>query len=128
MELNELLTKESHDEGAEVQIYNPANGEDTDVYITVMGVDSQEWQKAMKRQRNRTIAKLADKKELTEEDEITEEIEQLVAVTKGWRGIAKNGKVHKFSPEACKKLYTESPGLRQQVERFVTNRKNFTKG
>lgn len=128
MDINELLTKDAHDEGADVQIFNPITGEDTEVYITVMGVDSIEWQKAMKRQRSRVLAKLADKKELDAGDEIDEEIEQLVAITKGWKGIAENGEEYEFTPDRCRELYTKSPGLRTQVERFVTNRKNFIKG
>lgn len=128
MDFDSLLTTDAHDEGAEVNILNPITGEETDVFIKVLGIDSIEFQRASRRQRNKMYSRLSSKKALDEADDIAEEIEQLAAITVGWRGITKAGKPVKFSAGKCVELYTKSPGLRQQVDRFVGDRRNFTKG
>ncbi|MFW0776360.1 MAG: hypothetical protein ACN2B6_01390 [Rickettsiales bacterium] len=128
MEFNDLLTQDLHEEGAEVEIISPATGEKTGFFIKVMGMDSLEFQKAQKKLRNQAIKALQEKTSITEEDEIESEINQLVAITVGWKGIEVDGKDKPFTKEACKQLYTKSPGIRQQVDRFVGDRLNFTKG
>lgn len=128
MEFNDLLTQEAHEEGAEVEIINPETGEQTGFFITVMGADSLEFQKAQKKLRNQAIRAYADKKEIDEADEIKAEIEHLANITMDWRGIETNGEPKPFTKEGCIELYTKSPGVRNQVDRFVSDRANFTKG
>lgn len=128
MEFNDLLTKEAHEEGAECNILNPSDGKPTDFFIKVLGVDSLEFQKAQRKARNQAVKTLSEKKPITEEDEIESEIDHLVAVTVGWRGLEVDGKEKAFTKEHCKDLYTRSPGLRNQVDRFVSDRTNFTRG
>lgn len=128
MEFNDLLTKAAHEDGAEVSILNPSTGEDTGFKIRVLGVDSTAFQKAQRKIRMQAIKALTDKKEITIEDEIASEIDHLVSITIGWSGIEHEGKSKPFSVDACRQLYTDSPGLRQQVDRFVSDRRNFIKG
>jgi hypothetical protein len=128
MEFNDLLTQDAHEEGAECNIIDPSTGKPTDFFIKVLGVDSLEFQKAQRKLRNQAVQAYSDKKAITEEQEIESEIKHLVSVTIGWRGLESEGKEKKFSSEACKELYTKSPGLRSQVDRFVSDRTNFTKG
>ena len=128
MDFDSLLTKEAHEEGAEILISNPVTGKTTDLYIKVLGSDSLVWQKSIKRGRNKLISKLSENKEISEQDEIDAEIDQLVAVTVDWRGIEREGVPVKFTAKDCKKLYTSSPGVRQQVDKFVSDRTNFIKG
>jgi len=124
MEYNSLLTQDAHESGAEINIINPVTGEPTDFFITVMGVDSKEWRMSVKKV---TRAYFSDGI-MTEEKEIDSEVDQLVSITKDWRGINRNGEELKFSKEECRQLYTKSPGVLQQVDRFVADRRNFTKG
>lgn len=128
MEIDSLLTLDAHSEGAELNILDPITGEPTDGFIMLMGGDSREWQRAMKRQRKAAVKLLEEKRPITEDDEIAAEIEQLVAITIGWRGFESGKKEYKFSEEACRNFYTSSPPVRAQVERFVTRRVNFIKG
>lgn len=124
MKFDSLLTKSSHEDGADMPVLNPYTGKETGVTIKLLGVDSSQYQYEMKRQRNKMVAILGDKGEVSPEDEVKSEIEQLACVTIGWEGVDDV----EFSQEACIKLYTESPPVRNQVERFISNRKNFTKG
>lgn len=128
MEFTDLLTQDAHEEGAEVEILHPSTRKGTGFYIKVLGVDSLEFQKAERNIRNQTIKVLSEKKELTAESQIESEIDHLVAITVGWRGIEFEGKAKDFTKKACKELYTKSPGVRQQVDRFVSDRANFIKG
>ena len=128
MEFNDLLTQEAHEEGAELEIYNPETGKKTGFFITVMGADSLAFQKEQKKLRNKAILAYSKDKEPDYEEEIKDEIRHLANITLDWRGIESNGKPKPFTKEHCIELYTKSPGVRQQVDRFVSDRANFTKG
>jgi hypothetical protein len=129
MDINELQTSDSHEKGAELRVKNPVTGKDTDFYIKLMGVDSPAYQKALVRVKHDAIRKYAAKDEtVNEQDEIDGEIESLVAVTLGWRGLSDNGKEVKFSESQCRKFYLKAPKIRQQVLMFIGNAENFTKG
>lgn len=122
MNFDDLLTQEAHEEGAEVNIVNPNTGEPTDVYIKVLGPDSREWRKAMKASFRKMVSSSKDE-ELIEDD-----IERIASVTIGWRGLTKDGQELEFSHKACKDLYRKSPRVFDQVDRFIGNYRNFTKG
>ncbi len=128
MELNDLLTKEAHEEGAELNIKDPITGDPTDFFIMVAGLDSELAQKASIRMRHKAVEALTNKKPITEEDEIQTEIDRLTASTIGWRGLQSEGKEKKFTSKACADLYARSPWLRNQVDIFQRTRANFTKG
>lgn len=125
MDLSELSTTEAHEEGAEVNILNPNTGDKTDVYIKVLGPDSKEWRKQQKKQTAHYLKSLRSGEE-TDDTDLT--IDSLVAVTIGWRGISKDGKPLEFSRAECKNLYTNSPRVMDQVDRFIGDYRNFTKG
>ena len=125
MEFDKLCTKESHEKGAEVEIFDPASGESTEVFIHVLGPDSKAWRTAIKEQTKAAIARKSDGEEVSFEDC---EAELLAAVTIGWRGISRNGDDLPFSKEDCITLYRSAPYILDQVNQFVGNRVNFTKG
>lgn len=124
MDFDSVLTVDAHEEGAEMNIINPVTGEATDAFIMVMGPDSREFRKA---QRAALLSYLR-KKESGDDDSYDEDLEQILAVVKGWRGITKDGKDLEFNKKECRKLFVKSPAIFDQVNRFVGNRKNFTKG
>jgi hypothetical protein len=61
-------------------------------------------------------------------DEEGGEIDLLTAVTIGWRGLKSGKDTVEFSPEVAKGLYENAPSVASQVDRFVADRVNFTKG
>ena len=130
MELKSICTVEAHEEGAEMRVVNPITGEETDFYITVKGFDSKVFRKVSRRKQRALFAALADKdkdkdKELDEEEL---DAEGLAEATIGWRGLTVNGEEYVFTQERAKDLYKQSPGIRNQLDIFVANRKNFMKG
>jgi hypothetical protein len=127
MNFDDLLTQDAHEAGAEINILNPNTGEPTDVFIKVLGIDSIAWRSAMKTAIRKMIsAKKSD--DLTESDLIDEDVEKLVAITVGWRGLTKNGEPLEFSKKACRELYKKSPRIMDQIDRFIGDHRNFTKG
>lgn len=125
MDICELSTADKHEKGAEVQIKAP-DGKETDFYITVMGVDSKEYQRQLKRLRNSYLLMKPD--DYSEDEEIKADIERLVSITLGWRGLTNKGKEVEFTKQACTDLYEKAPRVRQQVENFIGDSANFIRG
>lgn len=125
MDIDDLMTRDAHESGAELRIVNPKTGKKTDIYIKLMGVDSRAFRKAQKAAIRKVIAA---KGNLNEDEFLDEDIEQLVAITIGWRGAKRNGKEFEFNEANCRELYSQSPAIADQVDRFIGNRANFTKG
>lgn len=104
------------------------NDEGEAMTITLVGIDSSEWRQAQRKLTNRRLS-LARKGQQSalDADALEEEgIDTLVACTKGWAGIQLDGEPLPFSAENARKLYTRFVWIREQVDRFVGNRANFT--
>ena len=117
MDINTLYTADAHEEGAEIQIVSPLDGEKTDFYITLQGIDSKTYRKAVRAYHRKLIA-----------EEEGGEIDLLVAITKDWRGLSKGKEKIPFSPDAARDLYVNAPSVTAQIDTFVADRKNFIKG
>jgi hypothetical protein len=127
MEFEKLATTANHEAGAEVNILSPVDGSPTDVFIWIKGADSKAWRKEKKRQTSKMIAAKAEGK-IEDLDFDQMDIDALVAVTIGWKGITKDGKVYKFSEENAKELYEQSPSIVEQLLKFLGDSGNFTVG
>lgn len=126
MEIGEICTREAHEAGAELNILHPSTGEETDLFIIVLGPDSREWRRAIKTDLTKLLAKKAQG--ITEEDLVDSDIDKLVSITSGWRGLTDKGAEVKFTKEKCKQLYSDSPRIMDQVDKFIGDSRNFTKG
>lgn len=117
VEFDSLLTADKHEAGAEMEIIHPATGEKTGVFLLIKGVDSKTFRKASAE---------FNKARLTAKPEQLDDLalEMTVAITEGWRGL----KDKEFSKDAVRKLYTDSPAIRSQVDNWFQQRRNFTKG
>jgi hypothetical protein len=117
MDINTLYTVDAHEEGAEIRIVSPLDGKETDFYITLQGVDSKAY---------RTAVKAYHRKLVNEEE--GGEIDLLIAITKGWRGLSDGKTDVKFSALRAKAVYENAPNVAAQIDRFVSDRTNFIKG
>lgn len=126
MEFDKLATRADHEEGVEVQITNPVNDEPTDVYITIVGPDSKEWRRSNKSDLRMALARKRDEP-WTDDELLERDIDKLVSITKGWRGITKDGKPLEFSAKTCRELYEAAPTVMDQVDRYAADYENFTK-
>ena len=115
MDIKELDTRAIHGAGAELQVKDQL-GKDTDVYIKVAGVDSKLWRETIKGNARKTgDDKLSDN-------------EILAKICLGFRGLESDGKEVPFSYESMLNLLEIAPYIAEQIDRFIGNRANFTKG
>lgn len=120
MEFDDLLTADVHEAGSDMEIRHPATGEKTGVFLLLKGVDSKTFRRALAEFNRKGMEKGADRESLG--------IDLLVAVTEGWRGMKVDGQDKPFSKDAVRKLYVDSPAIRQQADGWIADRRNFTRG
>jgi hypothetical protein len=125
MDIHSLYTADAHEEGAEMQITNPATGEKVEAYIKVKGIDSKAFRQAS-RKKQRAMLTAMSLGEDCDEDKL--DVDALAELTIGWRGIMDGDKEYTFTKARAKDLYTQSPGIRDQIDRYISKRANFTKG
>jgi|TARA_R110000822_G_scaffold45921_4_gene122590 hypothetical protein len=127
MELSNLLTVDDHDAGAECNIVSPIDGKKTDVYILIAGADSAAWRKQKRKQTSEIMSSTRSKKDVSlDYDKM--DIEAVVEITLGWRGIVSNGNDYPYNKENALALYSKSPGIVNQLLDFIANKRNFIKG
>lgn len=131
MEFNKLATVDRHENGAECNILDPVTNKPTDFFIKICGSDSKIWRKAKKKQTSAIINARANMEEGQTYDDMdidfeAMDIDALVDVTLGWRGLADNGKEVKFTSKKAKQLYEQAPDVVKQLLSFVSNNENFT--
>ena len=110
-----MHTRDRHNAGSEVRIKDEL-GDDTDIYIRVVGLDSGTW----------NAIQLSIGRDHAEGKEI-ENHTVLADATIGWRGVESDGVVLEFSRDLVRDLYFNAPYIADQVNRFIGNRRNFTR-
>lgn len=114
MDINDLDTKTAHDAGCEMRVVGP-NGLDTDVYITLVGVDSAKWKGI----------RLDIERDSLKGNEAKEAADFIADATIGWRGIVRDGEDIPFSRDEALKLYILAPYICTQADKFIARRLNF---
>ncbi|MDD4390195.1 MAG: hypothetical protein PHW03_05265 [Eubacteriales bacterium] len=149
IDLASLDTVQGSNAGFEVSIYNPATNEDLGVFITVLGKDSDEFQKVSRAQQKKRMAKMSkggfrsNNMTLSPEEIEAEGISLLAAVSKKWRTAAVkegevitepekdtiliDGKELPFSIANAEMIYKRFPWIKEQVDTAVGDRANFIK-
>lgn len=113
----------------EFQAYNP-KGEPLDLFVTVVGVDSDTYQEAMraieKRAQERARRSGRNRGPSPEETQAAA-LELIAKSTRKWRGNVKidGGPLPAFSYEAAMRLYKRWPWLREQADFKIHDRENF---
>jgi hypothetical protein len=91
------------------------------MYIRVVGLDSDKWRTAMRETKRRILTDSKDDREKADY-----ELDQLVDATLDWRGFMSDGEELKFTKKRVRDLYKNAPYIRDQVDRFIAERANFT--
>lgn len=107
MDISKLITTDT----AACTITDPTTGKDTDIKITLYGMDSAKF---------REVSLKASKRDSKEET-----VNDLVELTAGWEGVEMGGKTLDFTPANAKKVYKMSAPIRKQVDRFIVVQANF---
>lgn len=120
MQFDDLLTADVHEAGSQMEIRHPATGDKTGAFLLLKGVDSKTFRRALAEFNRKRMEKGADGEALG--------IDLLVAVTDSWSGMKEGEQDKPFSKDAVRKLYVDSPAIRQQADAWIADRRNFTKG
>lgn len=128
MDMSKLCTAEAHENGAELTILDPIDYTKTDFIITLKGLDSRSFRFKNKANIRKGIALLQDGEKPSNEDLDDLDIETMAECTIGWTGLYDGETEIVFSKEKAIEIYKAAPAVREQVERFVKDRENFTQG
>lgn len=132
-DIGSLQAKEKAGKGAPLTLCHPISGEklqDKDgkpVTITLLGSDSDEYQKQDRANNKARLAKAQRSRRFipTPEELEADNVALLAAVTTGWSGIVVNGEAPECNTTQAAKLYKEQLWVREQVNEFVSDRSNF---
>lgn len=122
-------------ETTEIALFHPVtgealrNGDGTDMTITVYGPYSKHYKALMHEQQNRRLAKAqrsGGKLTLSAEELEASAFETLLKCITGWNVTLENdGKKSKFTEDAARKVLTELPWVREQIEAVFTDTRAF---
>jgi hypothetical protein len=109
--------------GTELVLLNPIDDEPTDMKIMVLGFDSSKAKEAIRASGNKRLkrGKLVSTMEEMEQSGLN----LTAACTISWSGIEENGEEVEFAPANVKRIYTEYPWIKEQVDAFIGDRANF---
>ena len=111
---------------AVVTINHPGTGEPTSIKITVASMDSEKYKQiSMKVQNEQLKYAMKNRGKTTAERIASNSLEILVGATVSWEGLAEGDKPLPCTPENVRKVYTDLPFIKEQVDEFLGDRRNF---
>ena len=123
MDLSEIR-KQAQDE-AWVTILHPVSGVETSMRIRLLSPDSERYRQIDNRIRNATTKSMTKRGGLSAEELSESGLQLLIQATVGWENVIFDGQPIQFSPENVRTVYTDFPFIREQVDRFLGDRRNF---
>lgn len=116
---------------AEVEIFHPATGKPTGVFISVLGKDSDVFRARMRALADETIAAAAQGQRQDDAERRT--VETLAAATTGWRtgddaALILSGERLEFSEANARRVYQTILPIREQASAAIYNLDLFMKG
>jgi hypothetical protein len=138
LDLADFDTVAASEAGAELQLINPVTKEPLDVFITLLGKDSETYRDYLRQNTNSRIRREAaaarkgvDANVVTAEEIEDKAIELLVVCSTGWRTgdkptLTLKGETLPFTANNALRVYTEQLWVRRQVDSFVADLENFT--
>jgi hypothetical protein len=103
---------------------NDFDGKPLDCRFHVLGQDAKSVRKAMSARASKAIARIQEKKA---DDEEFDQAEILADSVIGWESVAWQGDELAFSKENVIKVFRAAPFIADQVDRYVSRRRNFIK-
>jgi len=121
-------------EGEWLELLHPVTGQvirdddDNAMRVRLVGKDSKEYRKAQRAITERRLKSRSRANRFDADGIEQEATDLLVACTVGWEGFAEDGKDLEFNKANIRKVYTNYPWIREQVDEFVDDRGNFMQG
>lgn len=119
-----ILRGQTQDE-AWLTILHPMTGEETTMRIKLMNPDSAAYKAVDSRIKNAGIQSVSRRSKLTVQEIEESGLQLLVGVTTGWENVVFDGVPLDFSPVNARTLYQDFPFIREQVDKFISDRRNF---
>lgn len=110
------------EQGAELELVHPGTGAPLGVFVTVAGLDSRTWRRAVDAQNEKRRSRRGP---ATQEEALAGTVDILARCTLAWRGVAFEGEELPCTVENARMIYTRLPWLREQVDLFASNRAFF---
>jgi hypothetical protein len=144
VDLSCLDTRSACDAGAEIELRHPVTNAGLGIFITVLGKDSSAFQDYVNHSINENVRKAQARRHTNKEPEIitaeqTEErtVEMLTVCTKSWRWgdkpvfpfqkMGSSLEELEFSVPNVKRVYSELPVVRKQIDEAIADLANFLK-
>ncbi len=132
IDLAAIDTVKGSNDGFDVQIYHPGTNEDLDIIISVLGKDSDQFQKISRGQNKRRMSKMSkggfrNVSTPPVEEMESDSIDLLACCTTGWSGVVIDKKEIEFSKENAVMIYDRFPWIKEQVDLAIGDRANFIK-
>ena len=133
MDLLTLDTRDVANQGAVMEVENPATGEKLRaaggelVTITLLGLDSDKLKKRQNELTNDILKKGFRPKRVTAEKNEDERLSTLALATVDWQNVEAGGEKLQCTPDNARSLYKKLPWLAEQVDAFIGDRANFLK-
>jgi len=130
MDIQEIKLASASSEGVKMELYHPIEETSFDppIFLTVVGMDSDIYQKAQMDQRNKQFKKMQRRNrlrfEMTAEETEEQSIELLARCILGWENIEWEGAPLPYNKENAKRLMRIN-WIREQVDIFIGDRANF---
>lgn len=128
MDLSQLNLAELAEQGAWLTVTHPQTDEDTDLRIRLAGADSRTWQEAERSHTNKRLQQFQRRGNLTMTAEDIEQrgIALLAAATIDWENVVEDGHRIACNVANARQLYRKYTWIREQVDKFVGDRANFS--
>lgn len=118
--------KDSMEDSAELTILHPKTGEEMNIVITLASPDSEKYRKLSMAMRNKNLQYATKNRGLASAERLDEDsLNLLVGATLGWKGLSENGEILECTPQNVRRVYADFAWIREQVDAFLGDRKNF---
>ena len=133
MDLASLTIVDDAEEGGWLTVQSPSGGdllydEKNPVRIRLKGRDSSTYRQSERVIRDKRIDSLRNQQNWDAKDQDNESLELLSACFIDWEGVFDNGDPLECTPENARRLMRAAPFIFEQVDLFVADRANFTRG
>jgi len=130
MDLTNIKLASADSEGVKMELYHPVEETSFDppVFLIVVGMDSDVYQKAQRDLRNKQFKKMQKRNrirlDMTVEETEQNAIELLAKCILGWENVEWEGSPLPYNQDNAKKLLSIN-WVREQVDEFIGDRRNF---
>jgi uncharacterized protein YbcI len=122
-DLANLDTGKTAEEGVWMELEHPASGEALGMHVKVLGVDSERYQKALRKQQDKRLKKR--NKTIKAEELENEGIELLAQCVAEWEGFTYNENELECNLENVRWFLKTYKWAKDQIDDFIGDRSNF---